>query len=712
MTLNTQMFYRSFVSCLVLCLFIELRGSEVDYASMSLEELMRVEIVRVATGFAQPIHRAPSVTSVITAEDIRNTGALEIEDVLETVPGMHVMRSPINYYNPIYSLSGIQSIYNPEMLVLVNGVPQNTLYTGGCVIVGYGGNIPVEFVERIEVIRGPGSALYGADAYSGVINIITKNADNLNGTRVGSRVGSFDTREAWAMHGKQYGNWKTSLAFKYSETDGHEGAIAEDAQTQYDRLTGTTASKAPGKIDLQRQRFDVDSSIAYNELCFHTNYQGRRRVGAGSGVAQALADNSGYSLSDRVYSDLSYVQPEAGTNLALETKAFYSFTRYALDSDYFTIYPPGAFLDRLYPVGMRGNTSVDENHYGTSVALNYSGITDHRVRAETGYRFAELAKVTDKRNFGMNPFTGSAILPTAELVDISGTPMAFIPTGNRQNVYGLLQDVWSLNREFEMTTGIRYDHFSDFGDSINPRWALTWMATDDLTAKLIYGRAFRAPSFQELYQANNPVALGNKNLKPETLDMWEAETNYRVSKEWSVTANTFYYRSKDKINFVADANSQNRYAKNSGSQEGYGFVFSNIVRAMKRLTLSGNYSFLQTKVSGGEMVADAPHHDIYGRADLKIANDWSVTTQANWILDRNRIAGDPRSSIADNVTVDSTLHYQPEQSKWSAFLSVRNVLDENARESSPGPDGNGLIMIPGDIPMSGRALYVGVEYGF
>ena len=138
-------------------------------------------MVSIATGSAQPLRRAPSVATVITAEDIQALGAFDLDEVLETVPGLHVSRSPV-VYSPIYVIRGIRStVVNPEVLMLVNGIPLTAAY-GGDRGLNWGG-WPVENIARIEVIRGPGSALYGADAFSGVINIITKTSADIKDTQ-------------------------------------------------------------------------------------------------------------------------------------------------------------------------------------------------------------------------------------------------------------------------------------------------------------------------------------------------------------------------------------------------------------------------------------------------------------------------------------------------------------------------------------------------
>ncbi|MBK7005220.1 MAG: TonB-dependent receptor plug domain-containing protein [Burkholderiales bacterium] len=119
------------------------------------------------------------------------------------------------------------------MLMLFNGVPITSPYFNNR---GDGWNtIPAENIARIEVIRGPGSALYGADAFTGVINVITKTSADVGGTVVGSRLGSYNSREAWVQHGGHWGNVEVAAYLQAGKTDGPNETITADAQTALDK---------------------------------------------------------------------------------------------------------------------------------------------------------------------------------------------------------------------------------------------------------------------------------------------------------------------------------------------------------------------------------------------------------------------------------------------------------------------------------------------
>lgn len=126
-----------------------------------------VETVSIATGRRQSLQTAPAVASVITAEDIRDSGARNLAEILNLVPGIHIGRTA-NLLDPILAVRGFSSSFNQNILFMLDDVPQTELVFGSRRTAL--GTVPLDIIERVEVIRGPGSALYGADAYAAVVN--------------------------------------------------------------------------------------------------------------------------------------------------------------------------------------------------------------------------------------------------------------------------------------------------------------------------------------------------------------------------------------------------------------------------------------------------------------------------------------------------------------------------------------------------------------
>jgi len=278
-----------------------------DLFEMDIEQLLKVKIVTIATGAKQTLIQAPAVATVITAHDIEAIGASDLDEVLETVPGLHVARSQEGY-SPIYTIRGIGfNLSNPHVLMLINGIPLQELYSGNRSAIW--GGMPVNNIARIEILRGPGSAIFGADAFAGVINIITKTSADINGTETGVRVGRFNTQDAWLLHGGSYHGMDLALALEYHDTEGSRQIVEEDAQTYYDHLFGTQASLAPGSVNLPRHNLDARVDVSREHWQLRIGYQGRHDFGLGAGTAQAL-DPVGRFSDERFNADLTYHHPK------------------------------------------------------------------------------------------------------------------------------------------------------------------------------------------------------------------------------------------------------------------------------------------------------------------------------------------------------------------------------------------------------------------
>lgn len=676
---------------------VQAQSTDDDELALSLGD---EEFISIATGQKQLISKAPSVASVITSEEIEAIGALDLDDALETVPGLHVSISAGN--TPVYSVRGIHTVFNPQVLLLINGIPVTNVYHGNR---GQAwGGMPVKNIARIEVIRGPGSAIYGADAYAGVINVITKTADQIDGTVLGARAGSFNTADSWLLHGGTLGEWDVAFSLQVHTTDGHEQIVESDAQTQNDARWGTSASLAPGPVNLGIDSLDTRLELSRQRWTFRMGYQGRRDMGTYAGVAEAL-DPEGRKESDRFNMDLTYYNPDLAEHWDFSAQTSYFDT--SAKSDLF-LFPPGTDFTAAgggpFPDGVIGNPYVYERHYRLDISSFYRGIDNHDIRLGTGYYYIDMYRIKDTRNFIQNNF--GVPVPIGEVVDVSDTA-PFITEEDRTVYYLSTQDEWALAPDWKLTAGIRFDKYSDFGDTVNPRAALVWQTRYNMTTKLLFGRAFRAPSFAELFNINNPVALGNRNLDPETIDTVELATDLSPRPGLKLSMNIFTYTMEDVIRFEQDpAPATSRTTQNIGEQTGHGFELEAEWEISNRVSLIGNYAFQDSEDEylGGN-APDAPRRQLYLRNDWKLTPDWSLHTQLNYVADRQRAAGDLREAVDDYTKVDLILRKRQANTNIGMALYLLNAFDEDIREPSPPP---GLIR--SDLPQAPRSFYGEVSY--
>ncbi|HVK93829.1 MAG TPA: TonB-dependent receptor [Noviherbaspirillum sp.] len=662
--------------------------------------------ISIATGSQQTLSRAPAVASVITAQDILAMGATDLDQVLASVPGLHVSVASLGN-NPIYSFRGIFTNYNPQVLMLVNGIPITNVFLGNRSIVW--GGMPLENVARIEVIRGPGSALYGADAYSGVINVITKTASDINGTEFGVRAGTFNTRDAWLQHGGTVGPMDAAFYLRIGDTDGHNGTIERDSQSSLDQLFQTSASRAPGPNSAARKALDARADLSYKDWRFRAGYQ-RREIGIGAGLADSVDPESRMPES-RLYADVSYQKANWAPNWDLSAVAGYYDIKEKPGDPPYMLFPRGAF-GGTFPDGVIGNPGHSERHTHASVSAFYTGINRHRIRMGAGFRLEDLYAVSEFKNYNLIsiPGVGTRFVPLPGVIDVTDNPaLVYMQPHKRDVSYLFAQDEWNLAKDWTLTAGVRHDRYSDFGSTTNPRVAMVWDAAYNVVIKAMHGRAFRAPNFSELYSINNPVTIGNARLRPETIATNELAVSWQPASDLQTTLSVFQYRMRDIIKFMPNADpTTGSTAQNTGNQTGRGVELEVTWDATRRLRFVSNLS-LQRSIDDttGEDAGLAPRKRLFVRADWRFMPLWQLGATLNRVADRRRESGDSRPQIADYTTVDLSLRREKLAGDWDVSAMVRNLFDEDAREPSFAP-GN----IPFDLPLPGRALYVELRHRF
>ncbi|MBI5890562.1 MAG: TonB-dependent receptor [Nitrosomonadales bacterium] len=684
-----------------ICAFLALAWTGIAVAQSLDEEDLALaygdkSTISIATGSQQPIARAPAVATVITSRDIEAMGATDLDQALESVPGMHVSMTNVAL-NPVYGLRGIHTRYNPQILMLVNGIPITNVFWGDRSQLW--GGMPLENVARIEIIRGPGSALYGADAFSGVINVITKTASDIKGTEVGVRAGSFNARDAWLQHGGKVGVLDAAFYLRAGNTDGHKGIIQQDAQSTWDTVFNTNASLAPGSINTERKGIDARADLSKDAWRFRAAYQ-EREVGAVALGGSLDPDGSG--RSSRLYLDMDYEQanwaPEWDVSGVI---GYYDIKDKQGNPDYL-LFPAGAF-GGAFPNGMIGNPGHSERHTHASVSAFYTGFEQHRVRLGAGYRKEDLYEVRERKNFDATfaPICDPLLPPcTPIVVDATGNPALVFMLPHKRNVYyAFVQDEWNLAQDWTLTAGVRHDNYSDFGGTTNPRIALVWDAAYNVVVKAMHGTAFRAPSFSELYAINNPVSVGSPNIKPETITTDELAFSWQATSALQNNLNFFRYRMSAIILPVATM------YQNASEQTGRGLELESTYDATSNLRLTGSYSLQHsTDEATGQDAGMAPHRRLFARADWRFVPLWQFGATLNHVADRMREPGDTRAKVPDYTTVDLILRREKFAGDWEARATVTNLFDRKAWEPTFKSAG-----MPSDLPLAGRAVYVQIR---
>jgi iron complex outermembrane receptor protein len=664
------------------------------------------EFISLATGSKKLIKKAPSVASVITAEDIRNMGARNLSEVLDTVPGLHVSKSGQNMA-PEFWFRGISTTFTPQTLFMVNGTSTKSVVRGDNHTIW--GEYPIHAIERIEVIRGPGSALYGADAFSGVINIITKKVDNNRKSEAGAKIGSFNTVNTWFNGQFDIGSWKFAANFEYLSSDGNDGVVDADAQSAIDKASAPngiqSVSLAPGHVNVGFDALDIWLSGENDLFSIDFGFQDRSSVGTGQGVTETLDDNGQFGSYKKVL-NLSLKEQAVSDKTFISAKASLYGSSQKVEEN-LLLFPKGAFSGN-FPDGLIGNPGWEEETTHIELNTRYAGFDNAEISFGTGYERQNLYQVTESKNF----YADFTPRPNG-IEDVSDTVEAFLPEADRESYFVYIQGVMQLAPDWELTAGGRFDDYTDIGSTTNPRLALVWSTSLDLTTKFLYGRAFRAPSFAELLTLNNPVALGNSALTPEQIDTIELAFTYRYSPAFSIDFNLYKYEIEDLITFVQNVGSVTATAQNQGERAGHGFEASLVYHYQENLTFHSNLAYVKAEDAiANSNVGEHPSLQAYIRAEWQISERLKLNSQVSHIANRSRVPGDVRAELDDYTLVNLVANYTFSANGVAVELNIVNLFDDNIREPSSTNVTAGQINIPNDLPQAERSVYLAVSKTF
>ncbi len=653
-------------------------------------------VTSIATGTPQSLRQAPAVATVITAEDIRAMGATDLEDVLARVPGLHVSRYA-SFYVPLWVMRGVYSQYNQQILLLWNGQPLTTAIRGDRGSTGWRG-LPIDNLARIEILRGPGSALYGAEAFAGVINLITKSGRQLSGSELGLRSGSFSTRELWMQSGRAKGEWDYAVYTHQRRSEGFEAQIERDAQSANDTAFGSRASLAPGELNLQSRATTLGLDLGWQRWRVRAQAM-QRDFESGAGIAFAL-DPVSVERTRRLNAELGWSDPQLseglGAGLTLDFQAYQQLFPRPLQ-----IFPPGArFPTGSFPDGMLGAPETWEHRWRLHGFMSWSGWRGHQWRLGAGAEDLDMYRTSEWRNFG---YAANGLPIPLPAFSNSGAP--FLLPHSRRHHHLYLQDEWQLAPDWLLTAGLRHDRYSDVGGTTNPRLALVWNARHDLTLKALHGRAYRAPAFAELYAITNPVARGNAALKPETNATSELALHWQPGRNLQLLLNLFRFRIEDIIRPTPNNTpGTGTTFNNTSGQSGRGGEAELRWQALLDLSLQASYSWQHGRdVASGTSPGSAPEQRALLGLDWRAHADWRLGLQLLQVGERRRSAGDPRPPLRGYLSGDLALRWAPQAQPWNLALQLRNLGNADVREPSlaPGRIVNDLPQAPRSVSLEG-----------
>ncbi|MBT0665295.1 TonB-dependent receptor [Geobacter pelophilus] len=637
------------------------------------------------------LRKAPAIATIITADEIRNMGARNLEDVLKMVPGFGI--STNEWGTHMVEVRGIRTGASEKILVMIDGHSLNRNTNGSALVYNVANKLPMENIKQVEVVRGPGSALYGNSAFVATINIITRNAEEIDGVELKAGGGSFDTWKGNLVGGKAIGDkFTASGSLDYFQTDGPKLTVEADT------LTGTPFSKAPGAPSLESKQTDAFLKVGYGDLTFRGHYYTQQENNY-IGLASALTDGKGGNL-DTYWGELAYgLQLVDG--LSANLKLYYD---YYDQNGQVKIYPNG--FAGVFPDGMIGDPKLKNRTIGGELQMDWDLFSGNHLIAGLSYEVLSQYDVKQLANF--NPTTGAPLGSVQEVANWN-------KDATRQIFATYLQDEWQLLEQVNLTAGARYDHYSDFGDTFNPRVGLVWSFLENADLKLLYGQAFRAPNFQELYNINNPVVVGNPNLKPERIETYEAGLAWRLNRYFAADMNYFYSTIDDQVGW--DTTTTPAINANIGKSQTQGVEMGVNGAYGADIYWKLAYAWQDPRdANTDQRLPYVPAHRASGIVNYALTKYLNLHTNLLWTGPRPRPQGDNRPEMASYTTVDLAVTLKNFFETLEIQAAVRNLFDQ--RYKDPDTSGGALNLagtgpkVPGDFPREGISFLVSASYKF
>ncbi len=640
------------------------------------------------------LRKAPAIATIITADEIRNMGARNLQDVLKMVPGLGI--STTEYGGNMIEVRGIRTSLNEKILFMIDGHSMNKNFNGSA-LYNVADMLSMENIRQVEVVRGPGSALYGNSAFVATINIITRNAEEINGLEVKAGGGSFDSFKGNLVGGKAIGDKLTiSGNLSHYQTNGPKLTVGADT------LSGTPFSLAPGTPNLNFKQSDAFLKVGYGDLSFRGHYLTRRKEQY-IGLVSALTDDSSKDKVDNYWGEVAY-NLSLSDGLSTNIKLYYD--HYEQDPNA-KIYPNG--FAGIYPNGMIGKPLVKNRTIGGELQVDWDIFEGNHLIA--GFSFEELHQYDVKQLANFDPLTGA---PHASVQNVAN----WNKNANRQIWALYLQDEWELLEQVNLTAGVRYDNYSDFGDTVNPRIGLVWSFLENADLKLLYGRAFRAPNFQELYNINNPVVVGNSKLKPERIETYEAGVAWRLNRFFAANLNYFYSTIDDLIGWVPSTTpGQPAVNANIGKSETQGIELGIDGAYENDIYWKLTYAWQDPRdAKTDQRLPYVPSHRASGSINYAPIKYLNLHTDVLWTGPRSRDKGDTRKKVPDYTTVDLAVTLKNFYRTLEIQGTVRNLFDQ--RFEDPDTSGGNVNLagtgpkVPGDFPREGISWFVTASYRF
>jgi iron complex outermembrane receptor protein len=528
-----------------------------------------IESVYAASKYEQKVSEAPSKISIITAEEIQRYGYRTLENALKSLPGFY------SSYDRNYAYVGVRGFgspgdYDTKLLMLIDGHRLNdnvfdTMYSD------HGFILDLDLIERIEVVRGPGSSLYGSSAFFAVINIITRQGRSMQGIELSASGGSYDTYSGRVSYGKRYNNgMELLLSGTYYTSDGQSSLYYEE----YD-FPETNNGIAQDADDTEHGSFF--GKLSYKDFTLTGAYvEMEKGVPTGAWEVE-FNDKRNRTWDGQAYINLKY-QRALSSTLEITGRVSYNWSWFT--GDYVLDYGSETESDIVI-----NTDDVEGEWFGAEIQTTWDFHEKHRLVSGGEYRGSTKQS---QRNY-----------------DIYGD---YLDINSDIDNWGLfIQDEFNATDSLDFYLGARYDDSSSFEGEISPRVAAIYSPLEKAAFKLIYGTAFRGPNAYELfYEDGGESQKTNPNLQPETIETLELIAEYRFSTNIRLAASLFHNSIDDLIVYVEDPEDELLYFDNLGTAEANGVELELFGRWANGWNTTLSYTYQDAEDGDGNWLVNSP----------------------------------------------------------------------------------------------------------
>lgn len=618
-----------------------------DFFSMSLEELIEVQI-SVATGSAQSLIDAPAIVSVITAEDIAFWNYASVAEAVASVPGIYCIDDRLAANCGVRGINGGFRGYNRVFKVMIDGHDiafrsDSNSYLGPELI-------PVEVIERIEIVRGPGSALYGANAFLGVINIISRE-DLSRSSQLHSRIGEDQLHASFALQDQRRDS----------------GYLFSVSAAYHDR----SGTKVPDTIPA-RSRF-VAGASSRNDLAAPVSLFAKSHWRAGD---HALSLQGRFSRLDSRASFVDFGRFAETGQLGDETRVSLDSWQLSLDDDWRINESLNARLGLSWGSGQPSSKEFLDVGLSESVPERDFGYDSLFGKAELRWTLADANTLTvgvdylEDREQLFESFDIDRESGERTRKGIEQGEKNFRDLGLYAQFSGKIFDRYGI------TANVRHDNHSIYGDNSNYRLGFVYRFSPRIGIKLLYGTSFKAPAAIQLF--GQPLfdgeVTGNRDLQAEEASTYEAQLNWSIDSQLSGSFNLFSTRVNDKVELVPSGT--NQVPLNQGEQKSEG-VEGVLHWTPGNNQLSLRFAWQQTDVDsldlvGREIVQPSelfPEQMVDFRWIRRFDERWSIGIKARYFS--------PRRASDSNILLNGGAPYQTDA--YSLLDAVVNYRLENIR---------------------------------